>query len=720
MKSAAPAAISQEPTSDLNSEALGVLSNLMVAQAQELFVVKAIKDGMKDLIIAKLACQCEELYADVLRGLQKESLRGTWEKEWISIIAGKQAGFDAITQLYHSLDCRTRKVYGEEISRLQRAVELFKIAQSRSGRPHLYDEYASRAQRNLIESKKDNDFIYNEIIPDVKTLEPPGKFQPAKAINLAPKLGSKFKDLFGELVPVALHQAMSACDARKNEIVNAEVMKLREATQGLNGLLASLNLPAAIEKTDSGSGLPPSLLEKANEVREKGGVESIRSLIKELPESLNRNREILDESERMLNEERDSDNQLRGQFREKWTRTPSDKLTEMFRSNCGKYREIINNAVQADKVVREKFDTNSNGMEILSKNPNEIHQSIPSGGGDAIANSSAVQKLRQLMDAVETVKVERDVIESELKAATVNMKDEFLQALAQDGAINEPALSVAQIGKTLSPLQNQVKESIERQQTLVSDIQAAHAQFSSESGVGTGSRETLFVQLAASYDSFTELQNNLKEGTKFYNDLTQLLIVFQSKISDYCFARKTEKEELMKDLTQQTSRQAPNPTPNVPSHYPNNPIDSTTPNRPAPAAPQPAYQQQPGLAYPVQVQGMPVPYGATSNNPYPAYVPPPMPQSFNPYATLPYPNSEWFFFDLKIFFLFLFLFISSVRLSRISTRTTAELWNLSRCLCSATTTTTTTSPWISSSTTGLAVNFCFFFYISLLKLLKAR
>lgn len=44
--------------------------------------------------------------------------------------------------------------------------------------------------------------------------------------------------------------------------------------------------------------------------------------------------------------------------------------------------------------------------------------------------------------------------------------------------------------------------------------------------------------------------------------------------------------------------------------------------------------------YPTQMHGMPVPYGASPAAPYPAYVPPPMPQSFNPYATLPYPTSE--------------------------------------------------------------------------------
>lgn len=467
--------------------------------------------------------------------------------------------------MYQSLVCRANKSVGEEIARLQNAVELFKSAQTRSGKPALLEDFANKAKRNLVEAKKDNDFIYNELVPDVKSLDGPGKAQLAKALPLVQPLSVNFKDLFEDLVPVAIHQAVVASDARKNEIVNIEVMKLRESTQTLNGVLTSLNLPAAIEVT-SGNALPQSVLDKAKEVRDKGGIDSVRTLIDELPELLKRNQEILDECDRMLNEESDADTRLRSQFKEKWSRTPSEKLTEMFRSNSGKYRTIIQNATVADKTVRETFDKHARGMELLSKPEGELESACPVSSGGNVANCSSVDELRRLMESVDTIKAEREVVESELKSATVDLKEQFLAALAQDGAINEPNISVGSIGKALAPFREQVADSVTRQEALVRDIQRAHQAFVAETGGGSGSRDTFLSEIASSYDNFTTLQNNLKEGTKFYNDLTNLLVTFQNKVNDFCFARKTEKDELMKTLTEESSRISTGAAPAVPSY----------------------------------------------------------------------------------------------------------------------------------------------------------
>jgi programmed cell death 6-interacting protein len=90
----------------------------MLAQAQEMVAMKAIQDKMKDPIIAKLCSQCEDMYASVMRSMQRESLRNIWESSWLPNVSGKQAIYHGLAQYHQSKVCNASKTIGEEIARL--------------------------------------------------------------------------------------------------------------------------------------------------------------------------------------------------------------------------------------------------------------------------------------------------------------------------------------------------------------------------------------------------------------------------------------------------------------------------------------------------------------------------------------------------------------------------------------------------------------------------
>merc|ERR1719158_2649182 len=115
----------QDPTPDLEPDCLSILSNLCLAQAQEMVVQKAIKDNMKDNIVAKLAGHADDLFAEVMKVMQKESVRTLWDKEWLALVSGKQALYNGLSQFHQSKVCNAAKNIGEEISRLQYSLELF-------------------------------------------------------------------------------------------------------------------------------------------------------------------------------------------------------------------------------------------------------------------------------------------------------------------------------------------------------------------------------------------------------------------------------------------------------------------------------------------------------------------------------------------------------------------------------------------------------------------
>ena len=78
-------------------------------------------------------------------------------------------------------------------------------------------------------------------------------------------------------------------------------------------------------------------------------------------------------------------------------------------------------------------------------------------------------------------------------------------------------------------------------------LQCANDEFvQSKTGATSDPRSEMMTQLAQGYDAYMELQGNLAEGTKFYNNLTKILTTYQSNVSDFVFARNTEKDDLMK------------------------------------------------------------------------------------------------------------------------------------------------------------------------------
>uniref|UniRef100_A0A452TND4 Programmed cell death 6 interacting protein n=1 Tax=Ursus maritimus TaxID=29073 RepID=A0A452TND4_URSMA len=666
-------ALNREPTVDISPDTVGTLSLIMLAQAQEVFFLKATRDKMKDAIIAKLANQAADYFGDAFKQCQ---YKDTLPKEVFPVLAAKHCIMQANAEYHQSILAKQQKKFGEEIARLQHAAELIKTVASR------YDEYVNvkdfsdKISRALTAAKKDNDFIYHDRVPDLKDLDPIGKATLVKSTPVSVPISQKFTDLFENMVPVSVQQSLAAYNQRKADLVNRSIAQMREATTLANGVLASLNLPAAIEDI-SGDTVPQSILTKSTSVIEQGGIQTVDQLIKELPELLQRNREILDESLRLLDEEEATDNDLRAKFKERWQRTPSNELYKPLRAEGTNFRTVLDKAVQADGQVKERYQSHRDTIALLCKPEPELNAAIPSANpAKTMQGSEVVNVLKSLLTNLDEVKKEREGLENDLKSVNFDMTSKFLTALAQDGVINEEALSVTELDRIYGGLTTKVQESLKKQEELLKNIQVSHQEFSKmkQSNNEANLREEVLKNLAAAYDNFVELVANLKEGTKFYNELTEILVRFQNKCSDIVFARKTERDELLKDLQQSIAREPSAPSIPTPA-YQSSPAGGHAPAPPTPAPrtmppakPQPparppppvlpanrappatapapvgtgtapaAPSHTPGAAAPPpQAQGPPYP----TYPGYPGYCQMPMPMGYNPYAygqyNMPYP-----------------------------------------------------------------------------------
>uniref|UniRef100_UPI00398F85CB programmed cell death 6-interacting protein isoform X2 n=1 Tax=Pristiophorus japonicus TaxID=55135 RepID=UPI00398F85CB len=678
-------ALNREPTMDISPDTVGTLSLIMLAQAQEVFFLKAAADKMKDAIIAKLANQAADYYGDAFKQCQyKENL----PKEVLPVLAAKHCMMQANAEYHQSILAKQQKKFGEEIARLQHASDLVKTVASR------YDEYinvkdlSDKISRALTAAKKDNDFIYHDRVPDLKDLETIGKATLVKPTPINVPMSQKFTDLFAKMVPLAVQQALSIYNQRRADLVNRLIAQMRESTNLANGVLASLNLPAAIEDI-SGDSVPQSILEKSKSVIQQGGLQTIDQLIRELPELLQRNREILDEALRILDQEEVTDNELKAKFKERWQRTPSTDLYKPLRTEGANFRTTLDQAVQADKVVQERYAAHSEVIALLCKPEAELNAAIPSGNHTkSLQGSEVVMLLKTLLASLNEVKKERENFENDVKSVQFDMSSKFLTALAQDGAINEEAISVTELDRIYGSHTQRVQQNLKKQEELLANIQTAHEEFSksTQSNTDANQREEILKKLAAAHDQFVELVGNLREGTKFYNGFTEFLLKFQTKCSDIVFARKTERDELLKDLQQSIAREPSAPsipaapayqtaaaiggaTPAVPTPAPRTVFQSKpqTPERTAPSSsgcceqqpkPQPPARPPPpavGSTFPVApgpaatsapapIAAAPASVGGTgvlshaqgppypSYQGYPGYYPMPMPMAYNQYA----------------------------------------------------------------------------------------
>lgn len=71
---------------------------------------------------------------------------------------------------------------------------MIKSGQQQSAK-NLFQDYLTKAQRALTEAQKDNDFIYHERVPDLKTLNPIPRAAIAKPTSMPNRLSANFQGM---------------------------------------------------------------------------------------------------------------------------------------------------------------------------------------------------------------------------------------------------------------------------------------------------------------------------------------------------------------------------------------------------------------------------------------------------------------------------------------------------------------------------------------------
>ena len=223
------------PPDDMDTMTLESLQQLMLAQAQECFWSKAVKDGLKDGLIAKLAAKVSDLYDQAAEFGTKSDTVST---EWIHHMTAKHHHFAAAAQYRASRECLEKQKYGEEVARLRDSLTCVNEALKESrwiNKIVLGDlnGLRSRVTEDLKRAEKDNDIIYLMTVPpksELKTLDRAGMATPrvpqevSEPASTLGENGMFGQPLFAKLVPYAVHIAASIYEERKNRLINTTII----------------------------------------------------------------------------------------------------------------------------------------------------------------------------------------------------------------------------------------------------------------------------------------------------------------------------------------------------------------------------------------------------------------------------------------------------------------------------------------------------------------
>lgn len=229
------------------------LEQLLLAQAQECFWSKAVKDGLKDGLISKLAVKVSDYYDQAAEFGTKSDIIST---EWIHHMTAKHHHFAAAAQYRASRECLEKQSYGEEVARLRDSVVCVNEAlkEARWINKTVLGDLNSLKQRvteDLKRAEKDNDVIYLMSVPpksELKTLVratmatakvPPEVSNPSSTLS---EKGAFGQPLFARLVPYSVHIAVSIYEQRRDRLVNSTIIdELEDSTNKLRELVESIS-----------------------------------------------------------------------------------------------------------------------------------------------------------------------------------------------------------------------------------------------------------------------------------------------------------------------------------------------------------------------------------------------------------------------------------------------------------------------------------------------
>ncbi len=567
---------------DLDGATLDCLEQLMLAQAQECFWMRAVSERYKDATIAKLAARLSDLYNAAGEAAMKSD---AISRGWIHHVSAKHHHFAAAAQYRASLDCLEKRRYGEEIARLQDALLCVGegLKESRGGylAKTVVDDLQGlkrRVEEDLKRAERDNDVIYLNVVPPKSELRildrasmatprvPPQVETPFDYLGDHAEFGPA---LFAKLVPFAVHLAVSVYEERRDRLVNQNIIHdLEVLTEQLHSRLLELNLPGSLQAVERPLGLPGSLVQHAEELRYADAVARAKRSFVDIDKLRASDRAAFDEGKALLAVEADEDAQLRRKYgTERWTRpegrSGADAQGQKLWTNADEIEGYFASSGSSDGVVRDMFAAIEPMLTLLVGPDRGLLDFVPNSRKTELpeAVKPHLNRLRAAYNGVLRLESRRRRRVEALrdKARGDDIKPDIMTETArlERAYPNTPIVAshfdtffANRLRDLYDADQAAVDQETTEQDKALEDVSQADRAFVASMKTAAGAsgggreREAALQQLDHAHYKYKEVVRNVEVGRKFYNDLSKIVGSFRDQCRSWVQERRNEARAL--------------------------------------------------------------------------------------------------------------------------------------------------------------------------------
>ena len=401
--------------------------------------------------------------------------------------------------------------------------------------------------------------------PKVADLQiPPEVATPFEYIGDKAEFGAA---LFTRLVPFSVHQATSIYEERRDRMVNQTIINpLEDLMQDLHTGMTSLGLPGSLQAVEKPLGLPHSLTQHADELRQAEALSRITKSMADIEKLRAADREVYDEGLEMLGAEEEEDNRLRAKYgTDRWTRAPSAQEEQgvKLREQAAEIEGYFATSGNSDALVRDKFHSVRETLALLAGPERHLLAFVPSTTPAAAAPENlrvAIGRLRSAYnDVLRLESGRRKRVEAlREKVRADDIRPDILREAARlersyPSTTIVPAHFEDFFEKRLDRLYEAEVEAVEKegreQERLLSEVGRVNAEFESQKRIrddgATKVRQERLQSLEEAYLKYKEIVSNLEVGRKFYNDLSKIVgQIFRDRARTWASQRRLEARSL--------------------------------------------------------------------------------------------------------------------------------------------------------------------------------